>query len=108
MVRIMTEEEVIEKLYESPNVCMWPNNDHTAYHIEIELPGTDKESIDLKMHEDSFFIKGETEDTIYIGSYSICCDIDPKKAKATYKNGLLKVDVPFQEQEYNTVDVKIE
>ena len=107
-MRKLTEEEVVEKLYESPNVCMWPNDDHTAYHIEIELTGVDKENINLKMHEDSFFIKGESEDTVYIGSYAICCEIDPEKAKAKFFQGLLKIDVPFKEPEFHSVDVKIE
>jgi HSP20 family protein len=103
----MTEEK-IEKIYESPEVCMWPNDDHSLYHVEIELPGADKSSIKLKMHEDSFFIKAETEDTIYIGSYTTCCDIDPSKAKAIYKNGLLKIDVPFMEPEFHSIEVTIE
>ncbi len=68
----------------------------------------EKDSISLKMHEDSFFIKGETEDIVFIGSFAVCCDVDPEKAKATYKNGLLKIDVPFKEQEFHSVDVKIE
>ncbi len=100
----MTEE----KLYESPNVCMWPNDEHTQYHIEIELPGVEKDSIALKMHDDSFFIKGETDDIVYIGSYATCCEVDPEKAKAVYNNGLLKIDVPFKEPEFKSIAVTIE
>ena len=103
----MSEQE-IEKIITSPNTCMWPDDAHENYHIEIELPGVDKESISLKMHEDSFFIKGETEDTVYIGSYAVCCEIEPNKAKAVYKNGLLKIDVPFKYDEFKSIDVKIE
>ncbi|MFX1489733.1 MAG: Hsp20/alpha crystallin family protein, partial [Promethearchaeota archaeon] len=75
---------------------------------EIQLPGVEKDTIKLKMHDDSFFIKGETEDTIYIGSYSMCCPVKPEEAKATYKEGLLKIEVPFKESEYHSVDVKID
>ena len=103
----MAEQE-LEKMYESPNVCMWPDDPHENYHIEIELPGVERDSISLKMHEDSFFIKGETDDTIYIGSYSVCCEIEPEKAKAEYKNGLLKIDVPFRALELHSVDITIE
>jgi len=98
----------VEKLYQSPNVCMWPNDEHSIYHIEIELPGVEKESIKLKMHEDSFFLKAESDDIIYVGSYAVCCEIDPSKAKAVYKNGLLKVDIPFKESEFHSVEVEIE
>ncbi len=97
-----------EKLYVSPDVCMWPNEEHDTYHIEITLPGVDKDTIKLKMHEDSFFIKGETDDTVYIGSYAVCCEIDPEKAKAQYKNGLLKIDVPFKKPEFKSIDITIQ
>lgn len=106
---MMSEQEPeIEKLIVSPNTWMWPDDDHVNYHIEIELPGAEKESISLKMHEDSFFIKAETEDTVFVGSYTVCCEIDPEKAVAKYKNGLLKVDVPFKEEEFHSVKIKIE
>jgi HSP20 family molecular chaperone IbpA len=97
-----------KKMYVSPNVCMWPNDEHSTYHIEIELPGVEKKSIKLRMHEDSFFIAGETDDTIYIGSYAVCCEVDPENAKAKYKNGLLTIDVPFKEPEFHSVDIQIE
>jgi len=100
--------EEIEKTYVSPDVCMWPNDEHDTYHIEIPLPGVEKETIKLKMHEDSFLIKGETKDKIYIASYAVCCPINAAKAKATYKNGLLKVSVPFKEPEFHNVEITIE
>ena len=102
----MSEQK--EKLILSPDVCMWPDDEHNNYHIEIQLPGVEKDTITLKMHEDSFFIKGETDDNIYIGSYAVCCEIDPNKAKAIYKNGLLKIDVPFKQLEFKSIKVEIE
>jgi HSP20 family molecular chaperone IbpA len=97
-----------EKLYVSPDVCMYPNEEHDTYQIEIPLPGVEKADIKLKMHEDSFYIKGETGDTVYIGSYAVCCPVEAEKAKAIYKNGLLKVEVPFKEPEFHSIDVNIE
>ncbi|TFG29191.1 MAG: Hsp20/alpha crystallin family protein [Promethearchaeota archaeon] len=103
----MTEQKQIEKLYLSPDICMWPDDEYENYHIEITLPGVEKDTIKLKMHEDSFFIKGETEDTVYIGSYTVCYEIDPTKANAQYKNGLLKIDVPLKQPEFKSIDVQI-
>ena len=98
-----------EKLYISPNICAWHDEDDLMYRIDIEMPGADKDSIVLKMHEDSYFVKGESEDTIYIGSYLVCCEVQPEKAKAIYKNGLLKVEVPFKEApKLQTIEVTIE
>lgn len=102
----MTEQK--EKLILTPELCAWADDEHYKYRIEIKLPGVEKDSINLKMHEDSFFIKGETESTVFIGSYAICCEVEPNKAKAIYKNGLLKVEVPFKDSMEGAVDVKIE
>jgi HSP20 family protein len=102
----MTEQK--EKFIASPEICAWADDEHDRYHVEITMPGVEKETIKLKIHEDSFFIKGETDTTIYIGSYAICCPVKPEETKAIYKNGLLKIDVPFVDPMENAVDVKIE
>lgn len=102
----MTEEK--EKTYVSPEIFMYPNDNHDTYFIDINLPGIEKESIKLKMQEDSFFIKGEREDKIYIGTYAVCCPIAVDKAKARLKNGQLKIEVPFKEPEFHSFDVNIE
>jgi HSP20 family protein len=72
------------------------------------MPGVEKDSIVLKMHEDSFFIKGETDNTVYVGSYAICCPVNADKSKAIYKNGILKVDAPFKDRLEGAIDVPIE
>ena len=102
----MSEEN--KKILISPEICAWADDEHSIYRIEIILPGVEEDNIVLKMHEDSFFIKGENEDTIFVGSYAVCCPIDPEKAKATYKNGLLKVEVPFMEPEFKSIEIKVE
>ena len=102
------EEKKKDKFLIAPEVCSWADDEKEAYKIEVQLPGVEKEQISLKMHEDSFFIKGETEDTTYIGSYAICCPVIPEKTKAIYNQGLLKIEVPFKESVYQSVDVKIE
>jgi HSP20 family molecular chaperone IbpA len=104
----MSDVKEEQKYLISPEVCSWADDEENVYKIEIQLPGVEKDSIKLKMHEDSFFIKGETEDTIYIGSYSVCCPIKPEEAKANYKNGLLKINVPFKEPEFHSIDIEIE
>ncbi|MHA2006947.1 MAG: Hsp20/alpha crystallin family protein [Promethearchaeota archaeon] len=105
---IVKEEKKADKFIISPDLCAWADDSEEVYKIEIQLPGVDKEDIKLKMHEDSFFIKGETDDTIYIGSYGICCPVIPEETKAVYHQGLLKIDVPFKESVFHSVDVNIE
>ncbi|MFW9823784.1 MAG: Hsp20/alpha crystallin family protein [Candidatus Thorarchaeota archaeon] len=107
------KEEMVEKKEEdkylmSPEICSWADDEAETYKIEIQLPGVEKDSIKLKMHEDSFFVKGETDDTTYIGTFTICCPVKPEEAKAVYHQGLLKVEVPFKEAVYHTVEVNID
>ncbi|MFW9894455.1 MAG: Hsp20/alpha crystallin family protein [Promethearchaeota archaeon] len=107
------KEEIVEQKEEdkylmSPEICSWADDETETYKIEIQLPGVEKDSIKLKMHEDSFFVKGETDDTTYIGTFAICCPVKPEEAKAVYHQGLLKVEVPFKEAEYHTIEVKID
>lgn len=97
-----------EKILLSPEVCSWTDDDYNLYKIEITLPGVEKDTIKLKIHEDSFFIKGETDNTVYIGSYSICCPVKPEDTKAHYKNGLLKIEVPFKDPMEGAIDIKID
>jgi HSP20 family molecular chaperone IbpA len=102
----MSEEK--ERVIISPNICGWADDNHKKYMIEVELPGVDKDTIMLKMHEDSFFLKGETESLVYVGSYAVCCPVKPEEAKATYKNGLLRVEVPFKDPMEDAIDIEIQ
>jgi HSP20 family molecular chaperone IbpA len=101
----MSEEK--ERIIISPSICGWADEDHKTYKIEVELPGVEKETIKLRMHDDSFFLKGETENVVYVGSYAVCCPVKPDEAKATYKNGLLKVEVPFKDPLEDAIDIEI-
>jgi HSP20 family molecular chaperone IbpA len=98
-----------EKRVLSPKLCAYPREDEPkGYHIEITLPGVEKDTIKLKMHDDSFFIKGESDDVVYVGSYTIANPVKAGEAKAKYKNGLLMVDVPFKSPLEDAIDISIE
>lgn len=79
----------------APYVCAYSDEDEENLHIEIELPGVDKKDITFKMQETSFSIDAPRGDVRYVGTYAIGCPVDPNRAKATFKNGLLTVDVPY-------------
>lgn len=106
MTELKTEEK--ERIILSPSIYGYADDENSKYHIEVELPGVDKESISLKMLEDSFYIKGETDKTLYVGSYAICCPVKPKDAKASYIDGLLKVEVPFKDPMEDAINISIE
>ncbi len=68
MTELKTQEK--ERIILSPNIYGFADDEELIYHIEVELPGVDKENMSLKMLEDSFYIRGETENAIYVGSYA--------------------------------------
>ena len=102
----MTEEK--ERVIVSPKIYGYADGVQSHYFLEVELPGVNKENISLKMQEDSFYIKGETEGTTYVGSYGLCCLVKPDEAKATYNDGLLKVEVPFKDPMENVIEIPIQ
>lgn len=91
-----------------PDICSYTNEEGDGYIIDIVLPGVEKETIKLKLDEENIFIAGESDAIRYVGAYGLCCPIEPTKTKATYKNGLLKVETPLKEIKLDTIDVKIE
>ncbi|MDN7025886.1 Hsp20/alpha crystallin family protein [Methanoculleus sp. FWC-SCC1] len=82
----------------SPSVCAYSDENFENLHIEVELPGVDKKDVSFRMQEDSFTVDASRENIRYVGTYAIYCPVDPDKAKATFRNGLLAVDVPYKEE----------
>ncbi len=77
-----------------PSVCV--DHDREKYHIEIELPGVEKENIELEMGEQSFCIKAPKEDLAYSACYTLAHSIDTKKTEAKFNNGLLTINAPLK------------
>jgi len=93
--------------------------------IEVELPGLNKEDIQLKATDDSLEIKGESKKIVeeakegfirkersYRGFYrriSLPIKVKPEEAKAKYENGILRVELPKAEPKKGKFkEIKIE
>ena len=80
------------------------------YLVKAELPGMNKEEIDISMIGDVLTVKGErkAETDVKEGEY-YCCErsygsflrsismpsaVDTKKIKATYQDGILEIELP--------------
>ncbi|UCD14593.1 MAG: Hsp20/alpha crystallin family protein [Thermoplasmatales archaeon] len=59
--------------------------------ITIEIPGVEKDDIDLNIKEDTLEIKVNTPQRKYHKVVDIPCNVKPKTTKATYKNGILDI-----------------
>jgi HSP20 family protein len=62
--------------------------------VIVELPGVEKEDIKLSGTEDKLTISVEAPERKYFKEIEMPSKIDPKKAKTSYKNGVLEVTVP--------------
>ncbi len=96
-----------EKIKISPEHTTYTDSDHSKFTVEIELPGVKKENIIFKMHDESFYLTAPIEDKLYVMNHGTCHPVIPEQAEATYKNGLLKVVVPFKDLLKDAVDIKI-
>lgn len=84
-------------------------DDGENYCIKAEVPGLEKESLDIEATPDQLVIKGERPESsqegvschrrerdsgIFNRSFRLPQKVDPSKVKASYKNGVLEIIVP--------------
>jgi len=65
----------------------------TDISVTVELPGVEKDDIDLRVTEDQLEITVDTIQRKYHKTVEFSGDVKPKTTKATYKNGILDVVV---------------
>jgi len=89
-------EESLEE-YREPLVDVMENDKTVS--ITAEIPGVNKEDIDLDLHEDEnvLVIKVDTPERKYYKEVELPCKVKPESVKATYKNGIL--DIVFERAE---------
>ncbi len=89
--------------------------DEKSFHVDAELPGVDRNDIDLTITRDSLVIKGKKEDIEHKNAGEIACSertygefsrvislpqfVDVDKVEAKYHNGVLCINLPKIEGE---------
>jgi HSP20 family protein len=77
--------------------------------IVAEMPGLEKENIKLEAQENSLAIQAENKDRKYDTTLPLENAVDPKSAKATYRNGILEVVLKLKEApKPKGIDVKVD
>jgi HSP20 family protein len=66
--------------------------------ITVEIPGVEKEDINLDITRDTLEIKVDTPNRKYHKNLILPCDVIPKTTKATYKNGILDIVMKRKEK----------
>ncbi|UCD32037.1 MAG: Hsp20/alpha crystallin family protein [Desulfobacterales bacterium] len=98
--------------------CDWlPASDiaetDTVYYVTMELPGIDMEKLDISFSGGMLTVKGEKTKEVSIGECCHCAErysgsfqrsfripgnVDKDKIEATYKDGILKVNLEKSEE----------
>ncbi len=78
--------------------------------VIVDLPGVNKEDIKVTVTEDGrkLIISARGEDRKYYKEIDLPAPVDPEKAKATYRNGVLTVELEKKENKRRGVDIKVE
>ena len=98
-------------------LCRWNPavnvyQDKDRFTVVVELPGLKKEEIEISLHDDTLTIAGERKreesreqefltERLYgkfQRSLTLPTAVDAEKVKASYKDGLLQVDLPKAEE----------
>ncbi len=120
--RSFTDEDVSLSAWK-PVVDIYDKTDSIVIHAE--LPGVSKENVSIEVKENVLTLKGErvdvkevSEDKFYrrersFGSFhrsfTLPSAINPDKIKATFKDGVLEIEIPKpEEQKPKQIQIKIE
>ncbi len=81
--------------------------------VIAEIPGVDKDKIDVRATEDTLIIKASNEKRKYYKEVELPVKVKPETAKAAYRNGILEVRIEKKEakkkiEEEKGVRVKVE
>ena len=66
--------------------------------VTVEIPGVEKEDIDLNVTRDNIEIKVTNPKRKYHKNLELPCDVKPKTTNATYKNGVLDIVIKRKEK----------
>ena len=105
----------------TPKVDIWETE--AGYNLEVEMPGVDKDGVDIKLEEGVLSILGRVEqgDTSgfekvyseyetgnYERQFQISEVIDESNIKASIKNGILQLQLPKRESaKPKRIEVKV-
>ncbi len=78
--------------------------------VIMDMPGVNKEDIKVTVSEDGtkLTVSAKGEDRKYYKEIDLPAPVDPTKAKATYRNGVLTIELEKREKKRKGVDIKVE
>ncbi|NPB00120.1 MAG: Hsp20/alpha crystallin family protein [Crenarchaeota archaeon] len=78
--------------------------------VIMDMPGVNKDNIKVTITEDGrkLIVSAKGEDRRYYKEVELPAPVDPTKAKATYRNGVLTIELEKKEKKQKGVDIKVE
>jgi HSP20 family protein len=80
---------------------------HNNVAITVEVPGVEKEDIDLDVKDEKLEIKVDRPDRKYHKMIDLPCNVKAKSTKATYKNGVLDIEIEKKKKGDNKSGYKV-
>lgn len=74
----------------TPRFTAWTEDDNII--IRVVIPGVNRNDIEMKALQDRFLLRARRDDIMYDLDLGLDIDIEPKSAKAEYKEGLLRAE----------------
>lgn len=99
----------LEEGWREPFVTSVTDDDAGEVRFTAELPGIQKDDVQVKVHGDRVLIQAEGQDRRYRTSVQADRELDPESANARYNNGILELTVGIREEpedDGHTVDVQ--
>jgi len=76
--------------------------------VIAEMPGVNKEDINVTVNENAMTISVDKEDRGYYKKLELPGTVDPKRARSNYNNGILEVTIPLKSPGESGVKLKVE
>jgi HSP20 family protein len=84
--------------YRSPIREQFVDEKANTLRLIIELPGVEKEDIEVGSTGDRVSIKAERDSRKYKSEFNLRREVDPESGKAEYKNGILDIVYNFKDK----------
>ncbi|MDX1611120.1 MAG: archaeal heat shock protein Hsp20 [Candidatus Thermoplasmatota archaeon] len=91
------ETEALEEGWREPFVTSFVDEDKDLVRITAELPGVDKDTIEVEAYDHALRIQATGEDRRYRTEVPVDPALDTATADASYNNGILEVTVQLAE-----------
>ncbi len=97
--------------------------DNSAYHVNVEMPGVDKDAVNISCsggtvtinadidrikHEGGHWVQHERRVGTYLRSIKFRAGIQPDKITASYRDGILQLTIPKKSDKEKSISISVE